>query len=96
MRALLMLAVAGGLATSTVAIAKESQSQAANAKLAKALDAAVSTNSPSPQSNAVKEAGHPGKGNEHASQRAIDVVCSKDTPAARRAAICEPPPVSPE
>ena len=95
MRALLMLAVAG-LATSTVALAKEPQSRAANAKLAKALDAAISTNSTSSQSSAAKDAGHPGKGNENASQRAIDVVCSKDTPAARRAAICEPPPVSPE
>ena len=37
----------------------------------------------------------PDQGDNHASARAIAVVCSKDTPAARRSAIC-PTPVSPE
>lgn len=32
------------------------------------------------------------QGDDHASDRAIDVVCSKDNPAAERSAIC---PVSP-
>ena len=34
----------------------------------------------------------PDQGDDHASDRAIDVVCSKDNPAAERSAIC---PVSP-
>jgi hypothetical protein len=34
------------------------------------------------------------QGDDHASDRAKDVVCNKDTPAARRSAIC-PVPVSP-
>ena len=33
----------------------------------------------------------PDQGDEHASQRAIDVVCTKDTPAAQHAAICNGP-----
>ena len=37
----------------------------------------------------------PDQGDDHASARAIAVVCSKDTPAARRSAIC-PTPVSAE
>ena len=37
----------------------------------------------------------PDQGDDHASLRAIEVVCSKDTPAATRSAIC-PTPVSPE
>ena len=37
----------------------------------------------------------PDQGDDHASLRAIAVVCSKDTPAATRSAIC-PTPVSPE
>jgi hypothetical protein len=34
------------------------------------------------------------QGADHASDRAIQVVCTKDTPAAQRAAIC-PRPISP-
>ena len=37
----------------------------------------------------------PDQGDDHASLRAIEVVCSKDTPAATRSAIC-PAPVSPD
>lgn len=36
----------------------------------------------------------PDQGDDHASPVAIDRVCTKDTPAARRSAIC-PTPVSP-
>ncbi|MFL6756838.1 MAG: hypothetical protein ACJ8EG_04605 [Sphingomicrobium sp.] len=36
----------------------------------------------------------PDQGDDHASPRAIAVVCSKNTPAARRSAIC-PVPISP-
>ena len=36
----------------------------------------------------------PDQGDDHASPRAIEVVCSKSTPAAQRSAIC-PVPISP-
>jgi hypothetical protein len=37
----------------------------------------------------------PDQGDDHASATAIAVVCSKDTPAAQRSAIC-PTPISPD
>jgi len=39
-----------------------------------------------------EQPGHPSpsQGAEHAAMRAIQVVCTKDTPAAQRAAICHP------
>lgn len=37
----------------------------------------------------------PDQGDDNASQTAIEKVCSKDTPAARRAAICDNIPDSP-
>ena len=96
MKAFLMIAVAFGMTGSTVALAKEtgksSQSEAA-AGLAKALDAAVLAQS-SPPGQAARPV-DPDQGDDNASLRAISVVCSKNTPAARRSAIC-PPPVSPE
>ena len=36
----------------------------------------------------------PDQGDEHANPRALEIVCNKTTPAARRSAIC--PPVSPD
>jgi hypothetical protein len=36
------------------------------------------------------------QGDDNASPTAILIVCTKDTPAARRAAICDRPPVSPD
>ena len=36
------------------------------------------------------------QGDEHASPRAIMVVCSKNTPAAQRSAICNGEPVTPD
>ena len=62
----------------------------ATAELKRGLDAMMSS---------VTAAGQPStadrdQGDDHASDRAIQQVCSKDTPAAERSAIC-PRPVSP-
>ena len=55
-----------------------------------AMDAMVATKSmPVVQ---LAKTSDPDQGDDHASDRAIDVVCSKDNPAAERSAIC---PVSP-
>jgi hypothetical protein len=94
MKAFIMLAITLGMAGSAVVLAKDPANGSSvhdpNATLAKALNAAVT-----PPGQA-KNADSPSQGAEHASQRAIDVVCSKDTPAAQRAAICQGPPVSPD
>jgi hypothetical protein len=37
----------------------------------------------------------PDQGDDHAAARAIEMVCTKDTPAAQRSAIC-PVPISPD
>ena len=65
--------------------------KAATSDLKKGLDAMIaSAASPPGQANRSDV----GQGADHASDRAIQVVCSKDTPAAQRAAIC-PRPISP-
>jgi hypothetical protein len=90
MKTLMMLAAAFGVASTAAAPAKGPPAQKPDATLAKALNAAVT-----PPGQA-KKADSPSQGAEHASPRAIEVVCSKDTPAAQRAAICQGPGVSPE
>lgn len=62
----------------------------ATADLKKGLDAMIASASPPGQANRADG----DQGDDHASERAIQVVCSKDTPAAQRSAIC-PRPISP-
>ena len=64
--------------------------KASTSDLKKGLDAMIASASPPGQANRPDV----GQGADHASDRAIQVVCSKDTPAAQRAAIC-PRPISP-
>ena len=61
------------------------------AELKKGLDAMIAAAAPPGQANRPVD---PDRGDDNASARAIEVVCSKDTPAARRSAIC-PAPISP-
>ena len=60
-------------------------------ELKKGLDAMIAIASPPGQANRPAD---PDQGDDNASDRAIQVVCSKGTPAAQRSAIC-PVPVSP-
>ena len=60
------------------------------ADLKKGLDAMIASASPPGQGNRVNR----DQGDDNASDRAIRVVCTKNTPAAQRSAIC-PVPVSP-
>jgi hypothetical protein len=88
----LLLLVAGG--TSARAKDQNSANNGANkgvAALKKGLDAMIAAASPPGQS---KRPVDPDQGDDNASDRAIQVVCTKDTPAAERSAIC-PRPVSP-
>ena len=59
--------------------------------LKKGLDAMAAAAVPPGQSNRPDD---PDRGDDNASDRAIQMVCTKDTPAAQRSAIC-PKPVSP-
>lgn len=61
------------------------------AALKKGLDAMIAVASRPGQSNRPVD---PDRGDDNASGRAIQVVCSKSTPAAQRSAIC-PKPISP-
>lgn len=93
MKARIALVIFVGMAIPTGATAKQGPSQKPPAELVNALNAMAPTpNSAAPQSKQAK-AEHD-QGDEHASPRAKDVVCSKNTPAAERSAIC-PQPVSP-
>jgi hypothetical protein len=62
----------------------------ATSDLKKGLDAMIASASPPGQANRTDR----DQGDDHASDRAIQVVCTKDTPAAQRSAIC-PRPISP-
>lgn len=94
-----MKALASAMALALITIgatdaqAKSSpKSNGAEAQILKnGLDAmvAVASNGGPPPKTVDKD-----QGDDHASDRAKDVVCNKDTPAARRSAIC-PVPVSP-
>lgn len=57
-------------------------------ELKKALNAMVAQAGPPPKTKDRDQ------GDENASERAKEVVCTKDTPASRRSAIC-PTPISP-
>jgi len=59
--------------------------------LKRGLDAMASAAVPPGQANRPVD---PDRGDDNASDRAIQMVCTKDTPAAQRSAIC-PKPVSP-
>jgi len=93
MKALKMFAITLGMAGSAAVLAKDPANGPSghdpDATLAKALNAAVTL------PGQARKADSPSQGADHASPGAIDVVCSKDTPAAQRAAICQGPPVSP-
>ena len=66
--------------------------QNAQHALKSAVNAMVQPASPPGQSKRPQD---PDQGDDNASDTAIFKVCTKDTPAARRAAICPGPPVSP-
>jgi hypothetical protein len=67
----------------------KSDAQAAT-DLRHALGAMASAHSAPPAKSVDRD-----RGDDNAAARAIQVVCSKETPAARRSAIC-PAPVSPD
>lgn len=96
-----MKALPAGLAllvlVAGTSVQAKDQNQASNspknatAELKKGLDAMIAAASPPGQANRPVD---PDQGDDNASARAIQVVCSKDTPAAQRSAIC-PTPISP-
>jgi len=94
MKSFMLLAITIGVAASTATLAKDPAKappgQKPDPNLTQALNAAVT-----PPGQAKPKVDRD-QGDEHASDRAKSVVCSKDTPAARRAAICDGPPISPE
>ena len=79
----------------TAAVAKPGEG--GNAKpeqaLLKSLNAIVQNGVNPPGQS--KRPNDPDMGDDNAALRAILVVCTKDTPAAQRSAICDRPPVSP-
>lgn len=95
-----MKALSGSLAVlllvAATAVQAKDQKPASTPKngtveLKKGLDAMVAAASPPGQANRPVD---PDQGDDNASDRAIQVVCSKDTPAAQRSVIC-PTPISP-
>jgi hypothetical protein len=92
MRAYIVVLVAFAMISPTMATAKPAPVQKPPPELIQALDAMVASQS-SPQSAQPKQPDHD-QGDDNASPRAKSVVCTKDTPAAQRSAIC-PQPVSP-
>lgn len=72
---------------------EQAQQKQAVEKLRVAMTKAVQQQAAPP--GQAKRPVDPDQGDDHASARAIAVVCSKDTPAAQRSAIC-PVPVSPQ
>jgi hypothetical protein len=94
MKAYIVVVVSFGMVSPTMAIAKVAPTQQPPVVLIQALNAMVADqNSPPIQSAQPKPPDHD-QGDDNASPRAISVVCSKDTPAAQRSAIC-PQPISP-
>ena len=87
----LTLAFSGSVAAAKNMPAKSSEG---NQVLLRALNAMVSQrDNPPGQSRRPTD---PDMGDDNASERAILVVCSMNTPAARRSAICDRRPVSPD
>ena len=87
--------VIGAMTSSSIALAAKpakTPQQQALASLARTASAIVlaQPTQPHPPAKTVDR----DQGDDHASLTAITKVCSKDTPAARRSAIC--PPLSPE
>jgi hypothetical protein len=93
LRKAVSIAVAIGLATSaTAALAKGPAKPPAgqgSAALAGALNQMGASSSQ--VQNLKKVSGDRDQGDENASPRAKERVCSKNTPASRRSAICNPP-----
>jgi hypothetical protein len=84
--------VIGAMTSSSIALAAKpakTPQQQALASLTRTASAIVLAQEGPPARTVDRD-----QGDDHASLTAITKVCSKDTPAARRAAIC--PPLSPE
>ena len=86
----LLLLVAGTSVQAKDQKSVSSTTKSATSDLKKGLDAMIASASPPGQANRSDR----DQGDDNASDRAIQVVCSKDTPAAQRSAIC-PRPLSP-
>ena len=93
MKASILLAISVGFAGTAVAKDKPAQ-QAAPPVLTKALNAAFTAQATPP--GQAKPKADRDQGDDNASDRAKNVVCTKDTPAAQRSAICDGFVVSPE
>lgn len=93
MKASILFAISIGFAGTAVAKDKPAQ-QAAPPVLTKALNAAVTAQAAPP--GQAKPKVDRDQGDDNASDRARNVVCTKDTPAAQRSAICDGFVVSPE
>jgi hypothetical protein len=96
---LLLVSLALLFTSASPALAKASQSAMApgttkaNDAVQLGLGAKAVVNAAAAQSRSSQSA-DPDQGDDHAAARAIQIVCSKDTPAAQRSAICQN--VSPE
>jgi len=75
------------IAAATPSLAKDKANPSPANDLRKTLQSMVQNNVPPGQN---KQTVDRDQGDDHASARAIEVVCSKDTPAAQRSAICTP------
>ena len=86
MKPCIALAIVVGLALPTGANAKPPAAQKPPAELVGALNA-MAPASATPPGQTKKKPEHD-QGDDNASDNAIDRVCTKDTPAAQRSAIC--------
>ena len=86
----LLLLVAGTSVQAKDQKPASSPNKSTTSDLKKGLDAMIASASPPGQANRTDR----DQGDDNASDRAIQVVCTKDTPAAQRSAIC-PRPISP-
>ena len=86
----LLLLVAGTSVQAKDQKPPSSPTKSTTSDLKKGLDAMIASASPPGQANRPEQS----QGAANASGRAIEVVCTKDTPAAQRSAIC-PRPISP-
>ena len=88
------LAAAALIATPAVANGAGANSRASH-DLRLALHQMIQSNGDNPPGQD-KRPFDPDMGDDNASQRAIFEVCTKDTPAAERSAICRRGPISPD
>jgi hypothetical protein len=86
----LLLIVAGTSVQAKDQATASGPAKTSTTDLKKGLDAMIASASPPGQANRTDR----DQGDDNASDRAIQVVCTKDTPAAQRSAIC-PRPISP-